>query len=153
MEKQPNSEPRIARRVLVADDDPFYRDIAVASLRDAGYDVTAAADGKEALELIAETAPDIAIIDVIMPGMNGIDILHQVRSAGPHRALPIVVITGNDDTESIQRAYDAGATSFLAKPLNWPLFVHHVNFVMKAGQAESDLRDAIRTAEFLSDLK
>lgn len=55
--------------------------------------------------------------------------------------------------ESIERAYEAGATSFLAKPLNWPLFVQHVNFVLKSAQAETDLRDAIRTAEFLSDLK
>jgi two-component system, sensor histidine kinase and response regulator len=152
MSKQP-AQIRITRRVLVADDDEFYRNIAIASLHDAGYDVTAAANGEEALELIAAMSPDIAIIDVIMPGVSGIDIIHRIRSSGPNRNLPIVVITGNDDTESIERAYDAGATSFLAKPLNWPLFVQHVNFVLKAAQAELDLRDAIRTAEFLSDLK
>ena len=142
-----------AKRALVADDDPFYREIAAASLVDAGYDVVTAADGNEAIEVIDATSPDIAIVDVLMPGLTGVEIINTVRSNGTHRHLPFIVITGQDDTESIQRAYDAGATSFLAKPLNWPLFVQHVNFVLKASQAESDLRDAIRTAEFLSDLK
>ena len=147
------AETRITRRVLVADDDPFYREIASATLVDAGFDVVTAADGREALEVVAATSPDLAIVDVLMPEMTGIEFLGQVRSVGQHRHIPVIVITGHDDTESIEKAYQAGATSFLAKPLNWPLFVQHVNFVLKAGQAEADLRDAIRTAEFLSDLK
>ena len=150
---QAQSLSRISRRILIADDDPFYREIAIASLVEAGYDVVAAADGKEALELIASASPDLAIVDVEMPELTGIEVLNQVRTSGAFRHIPVIVITGNDDTESIQRAYDAGATSFMAKPLNWPLFVQHVAFVLKAGQAEIDLRDAIRTAEFLSDLK
>lgn len=147
------SEALLSRRILIADDDPFYREIAVGSLVDAGYEVMSAADGREAIDLIATASPDLAIVDVLMPEMSGIEVLIQLRSSSTYRHLPVIVITGNDDTASIQRAYDAGATSFLAKPLNWPLFVQHVNFVLKAGQAETDLRDAIRTAEFLSDLK
>jgi len=147
------SDTRISRRVLVADDDPFYREIASATLVDAGFDVVTAGDGREALEVVAATSPDIAIVDVLMPEMTGIEFLSLLRTTGNHRHMPVVVITGHDDTESIEKAYEAGATSFLAKPLNWPLFVQHVNFVLKAGQAEADLRDAIRTAEFLSDLK
>lgn len=142
-----------SRRVLIADDDPFYREIAVAALAEAGYQVQAAADGAEAMVLITSMPFDIAVVDVMMPVMSGLELIAQVRSAQSNRHLPIIVITGNDDTESIGKAYDAGATSFLAKPLNWPLFVQHVNFVLKAAQAENDLRDAIRTAEFLSDLK
>jgi two-component system sensor histidine kinase/response regulator len=153
MTSQQPLETRLARRVLVADDDPFYREIASASLMEAGLDVVTAADGREALEVFASAAPDLAIVDVLMPELSGLEFLNQVRTSGSSRHVPVIVITGHDDTESIQRAYDAGATSFLAKPLNWPLFVQHVNFVLKAGQADADLRDAIRTAEFLSDLK
>ena len=149
----PQSVSRRSRRALVADDDPFYREIAAASLTEAGYDVVTAADGLEALQVIDATSPDVAIVDVMMPGLTGIEIINTIKLQGNHRNLSFIVITGQDDTESIQRAYDAGATSFLAKPLNWPLFVQHVNFVLKAGQAETDLRDAIRTAEFLNDLK
>lgn len=147
------AEMRVSRRVLIADDDPFYREIASATLVDAGFNVVTAGDGREALEVVAATSPDLAIVDVLMPEMTGIEFLTQVRSGGQHRHIPVIVITGHDDTASIGKAYEAGATSFLAKPLNWPLFVQHVNFVLKAGQAEADLRDAIRTAEFLSDLK
>lgn len=146
-------EGTISRRVLIADDDPFYRELASASLADAGFAVVTAENGREAVELLAGTHIDLAIVDVLMPEMSGVDFLEHVRASGSHRHVPVIVITGQDDTESIQRAYEAGATSFLAKPLNWPLFVQHVHFVMKAAQAESDLRDAIRTAEFLSDLK
>lgn len=153
MVTQQKTDSRINRRVLVADDDPFYRELASATLVDAGFDVVTAADGQEALDVVAATSPDIAIVDVLMPNMTGIEFLTHLRASGNYHHLPVLVITGHDDTESIQRAYDAGATSFLAKPLNWPLFVQHVNFVLKAGQAETDLRDAIRTAEFLSDLK
>jgi two-component system, sensor histidine kinase and response regulator len=153
MTSSSQSVSRGTKRALIADDDPFYREIAAASLVDAGYDVVTAADGNEALEVIDATSPDIAIVDVMMPGLTGVEIIDIVRSKGNHRHLPFIVITGQDDTESIQRAYDAGATSFLAKPLNWPLFVQHVNFVLKSSHAETDLRDAIRTAEFLNDLK
>lgn len=147
------AEVRVSRRVLIADDDPFYREIASATLVDAGFDVVTACDGREALEVVTATSPDLAIVDVLMPEMTGVEFLTQVRSGGQQRHIPVIVITGHDDTASIGKAYEAGATSFLAKPLNWPLFVQHVNFVLKAGQAEADLRDAIRTAEFLSDLK
>lgn len=144
---------RQKRRILIADDDPFYRDIASEALRDAGFEIVTAPDGKAALEMLGATAIDLAIVDVQMPIMTGLDFLEEARASPTHRFLPVIFITGQDDTESIERAYEAGATSFLAKPLNWPLFVQHVNFVLKAGQAETDLRDAIRTAEFLSDLK
>lgn len=153
MNNKPFPDAGISRRVLVADDDPFYRELASACLVDAGFVVLTAENGKEAAEVLATTHVDLAIVDVLMPMMSGVEFLEHVRSGASQRHLPVIVITGQDDTESIQRAYDAGATSFLAKPLNWPLFVQHVHFVMKAGQAEADLRDAIRTAEFLSDLK
>ncbi len=150
---QQKADDRIGRRVLVADDDPFYRELASATLVDAGFNVVSASDGKEALDMLSATPLDLAIVDVLMPEMTGLEFLAHVRASVSHRHIPVIVITGQDDTDSIERAYEAGATSFLAKPLNWPLFVQHVNFVLKAGQAETDLRDAIRTAEFLSELK
>lgn len=144
---------RFSRRILVADDDPFYRDLASGALADAGYDVVTACDGKSALEVLGSDRVDLVIADVQMPEMTGLELIETLRSRDAYRHIPVIVITGQDDTESIERAYETGATSFLAKPLNWALFVQHVNFVFKAGQAETDLRDAIRTAEFMSDLK
>jgi CheY-like chemotaxis protein len=144
---------RTRKRILVADDDPYYREIATTTLVEAGFEVESAANGSDALTIVRRTQIDLAVIDVEMPSMGGLEFLGTARATPNTHHLPVIIIAGNDDTESIAKAYDAGATSFLAKPLNWPLFVQHVDFVLKSATAESDLRDAMRTAEFMNDLK
>lgn len=140
-------------RLLIVDDDPFYREMAASSLRSAGYEVFLAEDGIQGLELLRSLPLDMAVIDLTMPGMDGFEVIRRTRADGYNPALPLIVITGQDDVGSVEQAFEAGATSFVAKPINWPLFVNHVHFVGRAARAESDLRDAIRTAEFLSNLK
>lgn len=144
---------RARKRILVADDDPYYREIATTTLVEAGFEVESAANGSDALTIVRRTQIDLAVIDVEMPSMGGLEFLGTARTTPNTHHLPVIIIAGNDDTELIAKAYDAGATSFLAKPLNWPLFVQHVDFVLKSATAESDLRDAMRTAEFMNDLK
>lgn len=144
---------RARKRALVADDDPFYRDLASTTLVEAGYEAETAANGAEALDIVRDRPIDVAVVDVEMPTLDGMAFLESVRANPATRHLPIIIITGHDDTASISKAYEAGATSFLAKPLNWPLFVQHVDFVLKAASVESDLRDAKRTAEFMNELK
>jgi DNA-binding response OmpR family regulator len=140
-------------RVLFADDDAFYRDLAAAALADAGYSVTVCSEGASALEQLSTQAFDLAVLDLEMPGMSGFDIIERVRSGANNRHIPILVITGHDDTKSVDRAFHIGATSFLNKPLNWLLFVHHVHFVLKSARSEAETRDASRRAELLSDLQ
>ncbi len=140
-------------RLLVVDDDPFYREIAASSLAAEGYDVTTSSDGLEALEILGAHQLDLAVVDLTMPGMDGIRLIAHVRESALNRYLPIVVITGNDDTATIQKAFATGATSFIAKPINWPLFVQHVNFVYRSGQAEAELRHTVRTSEYMGELK
>jgi signal transduction histidine kinase len=151
-------QPALARtrtgtRLLVIDDDPFYRDMAASSLQAAGYEVVTGEDGAQGLELLRATAFDLAVVDLTMPGLDGFEVIRRTRAEGQNPTLPMIVITGQDDVASVEQAFEAGATSFVAKPINWPLFVNHVRFVNRAARAESDLRDAIRTAEFLSSLK
>ncbi len=149
-----NSAPSQAtKRLLVVDDDPFYRDIAVSSLQAEGYRVKAVADGLEALNALNARSHDLAIVDLTMPRMDGLQFIKRLRENANGRHIPIIIMTGNDDTKSIEDAYAAGATSFVAKPINWPLFVHHVHFVMRAAQTEAELRHTLRTADFLSELK
>ena len=141
------------KRVLVVDNDPFYREIASTSLQAAGYCVAVAADGIEALELLQSTAVDLAIVDLTMPRMDGLKLIEQVRATTINRYLQIIVITGNDDTATIQSAFAAGASSFVAKPVNWPLFAQHVNCVYRSARAEAELRHTVRTAEYMGELK
>jgi two-component system, sensor histidine kinase and response regulator len=140
-------------RILFVDDDPFYRDLAAGTLDDARYNVTLADGGAAALAALDGGAFDLLVLDLAMPDVSGFEVLEQLRAGKKQANMPVLVITGHDDAESVARAFDIGATSFLAKPLNWMLLVHHVQFVLKAARAEADLRRATRTAEFMSDLK
>ncbi len=140
-------------RILVADDDPVYREVAKEALESAGHSVTIASDGSEAIQALATIEFHAAVVDLTMPKADGIAVIQSARANGPNSTTPIIVVTGHDDAEAIGRAYTAGATSFLTKPLNWVLFTPHVNFVLRAGQVESELRDATAAAAFLSDLK
>jgi CheY-like chemotaxis protein len=144
---------RNSRRILVADDDPIYRGVAQETLELAGHEVTTAADGGEAMALLARKAFDAAIIDLTMPVADGIAVIETLRGGSRNATIPVVVITGHDDAQAVERAYLAGATSFLTKPLNWLLFTPHIEFVLRSGQIEDELREASATSAFLSDLK
>ncbi len=147
-------ENRVQRgRILFVDDDPFYRDMARASLADAGVEVIIAVDGADALAALAGPPVDLIVMDLEMPGLTGFDVLARLRANPAFQHTPVLVITGHDDTGSIERAYHSGATSFLAKPLNWLLFVHHVMFMIRAGEVDTERREAIRQTELMSDLK
>ncbi len=144
---------RKAQRILVADDDPIYRDVATEALERAGHVITQAKDGGEAMAVLAATKFDAAIIDLSMPVAGGLEVIAAMRSGGANVHTPVIVITGHDDAVAVEHAYLAGATSFLTKPLNWVLFTPHVEFVLRSGQTEAELREASAAAAFLSDLK
>ena len=144
---------RNSPHILVADDDPIYRDVATEALERAGHKVSQANDGGEAMAMLAAQAFDAAIIDLSMPVADGLQVIAALRATGLNVHTPVIVITGHDDAVAVERAYLAGATSFLTKPLNWILFTPHVEFVLRSGRAELELREASAAAAFLSDLK
>jgi two-component system, sensor histidine kinase and response regulator len=141
------------KHILVADDDAVYRDIAADALEKSGHRVTTAADGGEAIALLAAQPFDAAIIDLNMPVANGLDVIASLRMGEINATIPVIVITGHDDASAVEDAYRVGATSFLTKPLNWLLFTPHVEFVLRSGDTENELREASATAAYLSDLK
>ena len=147
------ASPGSSRKVLVADDDPFHRELCVSALEDAGFSVIAASDGAETLERFEDHTFEIAIVDLTMPLVDGFEVISRLRARPATEHVPLIVITGHDDAGSVQKAFELGATSFLAKPLNWPLFVHHVEFVLKSARNSSDLRDTTHAIDYLSRLK
>ncbi len=143
------------RRVLLVDDDPVYLALGGEELESRGYTVSEASDGAEALESLRTDRFDIVISDLEMPVMTGLELLGAIR-ADPREAvaaLPFLMITGRGDIESVGRAYDSGATSFLQKPVNWPSLVHHVEFVLRASEQASALRTARDDAKRALDSK
>ncbi|MDN4060454.1 EAL domain-containing protein [Massilia sp. YIM B02769] len=129
--------------VLVADDDPVMRMLMLEMLAQVGLDAIEAADGAQAVQLARERRPDLILMDVEMPHMDGFAACRAIRRDEAGGALvPIVMVTGGDDIEAVTSAYEAGATDFVSKPINWPILGHRVLYVLRASDAIARLRIA-----------
>jgi diguanylate cyclase (GGDEF)-like protein/PAS domain S-box-containing protein len=131
-----------AAKILVVDDDPMMRLLSSQALQAAGYAVDEAYDGYQALERITAVNPDLVLLDVTMPGYDGFAVCRTLRERTDSKHTPIIMLTSLDDGESIKNAYDAGATDFILKPINWHILVQRVNSVLRAAHAFEELRDS-----------
>ncbi len=126
--------------ILVVDDDPIVRSLMRATLAHDGFEVIEAEDGVEGCRLYEEHRPDLLLVDVIMPHMDGYQLCRELRGDPQSAYVPIVVATSLDDLPSIARAYDAGATDFIPKPINWLVLNHRVRYILRASRAFEELR-------------
>lgn len=101
-------------KALVVDDEPDMRWLLAGLLRDQGFEVVEAEDGRAALEQIAREAPDVVLLDLRMPGLAGIQVLEQAKAVDPH--MPVVIVTAYGDLASAVRAVRLGASDYLTKP-------------------------------------
>lgn len=128
--------------VLVVDDDAMMRMLMRASLEQAGFSVIEAADGGEALTVFADGNPDIILLDVQMPVLNGFEVCRTVRAQVNDRNIPVLMVTGLDDTESVNRSYEAGATDFITKPINWANLGYRVRYMLRSARLFNDLNES-----------
>lgn len=131
----------------MADDDPVMLEVASTRLADAGYAVVAVGDGEDAFARLAADGADLVISDVDMPRLDGFALTRKIRAMPRLADLPVIVVTGSDHPDAVESAFAAGATSFLAKPMNWALFGHSVRFVLRASADRAALKDARDLAE------
>jgi diguanylate cyclase (GGDEF)-like protein len=121
--------------LLVIDDDSLTRTLVADALGAAGFVVNEAPDGTAGLAALAQEVPDLVLLDVMMPGLDGYEVCRQLR-ANPHTArVPVIMLTGLDDTSSIERAYESGATDFFLKPINTTLLTHRVRYALRSSRA------------------
>ncbi|MEK7205894.1 MAG: response regulator [candidate division NC10 bacterium] len=106
----------MAKRVLVIDDDAKTRDLVAAFLGGAGYEVRGAEDGAAGLRLAAAEPPDVVILDLQMPGMDGYKVCQVLRRGLRTKRIPIVMLTASDDPHLNREAYAAGAQACVPKP-------------------------------------
>ncbi|MDO9314461.1 MAG: EAL domain-containing protein [Burkholderiaceae bacterium] len=135
-------------RLLLVDDDLILRGMATQTLRHAGFEVTAADCGEEGLRLFADGEFDLLLIDVMMPGLDGFEVCARLRETARGATLPILMLTGLNDTESIETAFRCGATDFVTKPINWTLLGHRVRYSLRASAAAEA---AVRNSEHLAN--
>jgi len=126
-------------RVLIADDEATSRLLTRETLEQSGFSVVEAEDGGGALSAFDRARPDLVLLDVDMPDMDGFLVCRKLRERPGAQYIPIVMVTGRDDVDSINEAYAAGATDFIPKPINWALLGHRVRYILRASNAVREL--------------
>jgi diguanylate cyclase (GGDEF)-like protein/PAS domain S-box-containing protein len=133
-------EKNRASRLLVVVDDQTFLLMIRKVMSNSGFIVVACNNGQDALEICRDITPDMILMDVCLPGASGIEICRQIRQTTDYATLPILLVTANSDREIVRDGYEAGATDFLTKPLDWNLFTHRAEYLVQAGRAMGELR-------------
>ncbi len=128
--------------ILVADDDFVMRCMMSAVLRESGYDIVEAEDGIQALDIARSRQPDMIVLDLVMPGLDGFEVCERLRADEHLAETPVLVLTGLDDTVAIRRAFEIGATDFATKPLSAPLLCHRAKFMLRTVEVTRELRES-----------
>ncbi|WP_367322609.1 response regulator transcription factor [Streptomyces sp. HUAS ZL42] len=105
-------------RVLIADDDADIRDLVAFKLTQSGHQVTAVEDGMAALRAVREELPDLALLDIRMPGMSGLDVCRELRSEPETATLPVIMITARSQEGDVEVGFAAGADDYIIKPFS-----------------------------------
>jgi DNA-binding response OmpR family regulator len=104
--------------ILVADDDPDIRSLVVLRLERSGYRVLRASDGREALDIALREHPDLAVLDITMPKLDGMEVTRNLRAHDETRAIPVILLTARVQEDDVAKGLDAGATDYLKKPFS-----------------------------------
>ena len=118
-----------APRILVVDDEPNIRELLATSLRFAGFEVHAAADGASALRLARQVEPDLVVLDVMLPDMDGFTVTRRLRAAGKH--FPVVFLTARDDTDDKVTGLTVGGDDYVTKPFSLDEVVARIRAVLR----------------------
>ena len=142
---RPERRPRAARapggasgRLLVVDDNPLNREMLVRRLGQQGYVVDEAQDGMEALAKLEEGKHDLVLLDIMMPGISGIDVLKKVRETLSVSELPIIMATAKDAAEDVLSALKLGANDYVTKPLDFPIVQARVEVQLAYKRAKDE---------------
>jgi PAS domain S-box-containing protein len=128
--------------VLIVDDDFTIRLLMREALEQAGFLVMEADCGPAALTAFTQHPPEIVLLDVVMPDVDGFTTCAALRKLPSGARVPIIMATGLDDLDSINRAYEVGATDFITKPIVWPILGHRVHYILRSSRAMEELHDS-----------
>lgn len=143
-------EPAVSEaRLLVVDDEPNIRDLLASSLRFAGYDVLSAGDGTEALRLATTEKPDLVILDVMLPDMDGFTVTRKLRAAGID--MPILFLTAKDDMRDKVEGLQAGGDDYVTKPFGLEEVVARINAILRRTKRGTSDQPLLRVADLELD--
>lgn len=136
----PTSQAPARRRILLVDDDQLTLDLLTRLLEQSGYTAIRAASGEEALEAAFRDEPDLALLDIMMPGMSGIDVAARLQA---ETSVPFMILSGHGNSDTVKRASECGAVGYLLKPFQ----VAQVMPAIEAALARADEIKRLRRAE------
>jgi DNA-binding response OmpR family regulator len=117
-------------RVLVVDDNDDCLKLVGSMLRGQGFEVLSANNGGAALDLLVENTPDIVLLDVMMPGMNGFEVLEAIRQSAKHYALPVIMLTASTNDDDVMSAYQFGSDYYITKPFTSQQLRYGIDLVL-----------------------
>ena len=136
-------------RLVVVDDEPNIRELLATSLRFAGFEVHAAADGQSALRLVRDVEPDLVVLDVMLPDMDGFTVTRRLREKGQHT--PVVFLTAKDDTRDKITGLTVGGDDYVTKPFSLEEVVARIRAVLRRTHAEPVEDAVLRFADLEMD--
>ncbi len=125
-------------RVLVVDDEPPIREILKFQLENAGYSVACAGDGQEGLELVAESPPDLVILDLMIPRMDGYEVCRRIKSEFDTRHIPVIMLTARGELDEKLKGLENGANDYVVKPFSMPELLMRVKNVLQWSQTQRE---------------
>ena len=141
----------ISGLAIIADDEDTGRVLLEEAAAAAGLRSLSFADGKEALDATLANEVALLLLDVDMPGLNGHEVCRRLRATPRFAATPIIMVTAHEDTEAIRLAFEAGATDFVPKPVNWDLLPHRLEYILRNAAAARSLNERVVEVKTLTD--
>jgi class 3 adenylate cyclase len=130
--------------ILVVDDTPQNLDLLTRRLRSQGYEVATAADGEEALARVAELAPDLVLLDIMMPRLDGIETVRRLKADPAHRHIPVILVTAKSDPRDVVEGLDAGGDDYLTKPIDHAALLARVRSMLRIKTLHDTVQDQAR---------
>jgi two-component system alkaline phosphatase synthesis response regulator PhoP len=137
------------KRILIADDEPDILEIISYNLTKEGYEVKTASDGKSALEKVQSFKPDLVILDIMMPGMSGVEVCRILRTKPDLNDMLIIFLTALSDEPSEIKGLETGADDYISKPISPKVLISRVNAIFRRLQKEDD--KAIKLGDLVID--
>ena len=131
--------PKIDSLIMVVDDEPSMRIVICEALKSSGFEAIEASGGHQGIELIRSHKPDLVLLDVMMPDMDGFETCQRIKLSPEGKYTQILMVTGLEDVESIKKAFEVGANGFITKPLNFTMLVQQVQYMLRAGHAFKEM--------------